>query len=356
MRERRWRGKRIGRGALVLASAMLLVAGCGDSGTEIIDEPDVVFDPHAFRGLWQAAPEMPGPRMRHSSALHRGALYVAGGIVGPGEHTASVIRLTPGADAWEGVAPMPYALAGMSLVVVRDTLFAVGGDGPRFTIPEQALFAYDADRDVWETRLPIPDQRLETEAVAIEERLWLIGGPVVFDGDHSRDIPGLQILEYTPGDDTWAYGMEIPQARVDHEAVLAPDGRLFLVGGRDPTQANSNAQLHVLDPSSGEWKVVADSFATHRIGATYSEPFLHVTGGAAHRDWHRALDTRDMTWWRMPRLPRELEWPQFVAWEGALWLVGGFETTPAGDKVIQSQVWRLPLTDLGAPGDSISGS
>lgn len=152
-----------GIGLAIIAGAALGLAGCGETITlpfEGVVVPDSTPTPaDSTVGLWTDGPSMPGPRMRHSAVVFKGDLLVAGGIIGPGTHTASMIRLTPGSDSWEELAPMPYELAGHSLVVVGDTLFALGGDGSFFSRPERALFAYDDRLDEWSVRESIPDSR-----------------------------------------------------------------------------------------------------------------------------------------------------------------------------------------------------
>ena len=218
-------------------------------------------------GLWQTAPALPGPRMGHAALVFGGDLVVAGGITGPGEHTASVIRLRPGADAWDSLAPMPYELTGLALAVVRDTLYAVGGDGPLLLRPERALFAYDAGADTWGERAQIPDWRVGTEAVAVADELWLVGGYVSRTTEHGPIVPGDTILVYEPGADEWRYTGAVPNPRGDFAAVQTPDGRSYLVGGVNGLFPHLRPDADVFDEATGEWRTITDPMGTHRVAA-----------------------------------------------------------------------------------------
>lgn len=104
----------------------------------------------------------------------------------------------------------------------------------------------------------------------------------------------------------------------------------------------------IYDHGSETWSSVEDPLATHRIGAVFAFPYVHVVGGADLRNVHRGLDTRTHEWRVFPGLPREVEWPKLIHWRGELWLIGGYFFAGAASTVY-SEVWRLDLVDLGLP-------
>lgn len=329
-----------------VVAGLLAVFGatsCGDPAATS-PEAEADSDPADLTGRWTEGPPMPQGRMRHASVVYRGDLYVAGGIVSAGQATASVIRLRPGSDEWTEVAPLPYEWAGLSLVVLADTLLAVGGDGPPFGAGDKLMLAYDPSADSWSVHSTVPDARLEAEAVTFLDEVWVTGGTVRRDGYHFPDIPGELLMQYRPALGGWRYGDSIPNPRLDHEAVVA-GGEVYLIGGRVPNEVNRNAQMDRFDGSV--WSTVADSFATHRLAATHVAPLIHVVGGTSTLDWHRVFDPRTQSWDRLPGLPHRLEWPQLIGWEGALWIIGGLEVPEGGPTEIQSRVMRLALQDLG---------
>jgi hypothetical protein len=290
--------------------------------------------------------------MRHAAIVYQGDLVVAGGIVGPGEYTASVLRLRPGAGAWEELAPLPLELAGLTLAVVGDTLFALCGDGPFYSRPEQALFAYDASADAWAVRRDIPDWRTYAEAVTIGGKLWLTGGQVIRypPGEHGGAIiPADTVLEYAPGDDTWTYGITLLTPRQDHEVVRIPGDLTYFVGGEHGLFSLIYPDVEVYDEVGGGWRTVLDPHPTRRIAAAFAEPYIHVVGGDAYRDFHRALDTRSDEWVGFGPLPYPLEWPELIQWQGDLWLIGGLRSTGTGPPQVVDDVWRMDLDAVVLP-------
>lgn len=332
-----------------------MVAGCGeDEGTPIepVDpgcEPECPVprpDIPPGTGMWTAATALPEGRARHATTIYRGDLVVAGGLIGPGEFTKSVIRLPAEESGWQEMADLPYQLAGLSLVVVGDTLWAVGGDGPFYSRPERALFAYDADADAWHARPLIPDWRTSTEAVDLGDRLWLTGGPVVRTEEHGPLIPGDTTLVYRLEEDEWNYWIRLPTSRLDHEVVKTDHGSIYFVGGRHGRFSDIYPDVEIYDAHGDSWRDVPDPFATDRAAATLGDTLIHVVGGDGLRRVHRALDLRTDEWMAFPGLPAHLEWPGLEFWEGALWLSGGFEFLP-GNPVFHDAVWRLDPGDLG---------
>lgn len=335
------------------AVALVAAVACGEEDglvpPELSCEPDCEVRPEIppGTGMWELGPPMPEQRMRHAATVFQGDLVVAGGIVGPATFTESVIRLRPGADAWEPMADLPYQLAGNSLVVVADTLFVVGGDGPFYGRPERALYAYDPDADEWLRRTPIPDWRVMTEPVELDGLLWLTGGPVVRTTDHGPLVPGDTTLLYEPGGDEWSYSRVLPTPRWDHEAVPTPEGLTYLVGGEDGRFPRVFPDVEFYDAVADEWSSVPDPFATNRVAAAYVEPFVHVVGGQDVQSIHRALDTRNGEWVAHPSLPAPLDWSKLVLWQDALWLIGGSTPQEGAPQLLHDEVWYMEVDDIG---------
>merc|ERR1719223_1668563 len=109
---------------------------------------------------------MAGRRAIHAAALLNGVLYVAGGADDNGRHecmhhemcphhvsspsmalhTAEMLEPTNN-KKWHGLPQMHRRRAAVSLVVVRDVLFAVGGHDGRS--PVLGIECYDPTLGVW---------------------------------------------------------------------------------------------------------------------------------------------------------------------------------------------------------------
>src|SRR4051812_401927 len=93
-------------------------------------------------GGWSTAAPIPERIQEHHGVLYRGRIYIAGGIDSTGQTTKVVCRLDPRANKWTKLADLPQPRHHMPLVVLNDTLYAIGGfDELRF-IPKADLWIY----------------------------------------------------------------------------------------------------------------------------------------------------------------------------------------------------------------------
>jgi N-acetylneuraminic acid mutarotase len=83
-----------------------------------------------YAGGWTPGPPLPEAVQELHAAVHRGSIYVAGGIAGGSTVTARTYRLDSAGTAWARVADLPAPRHHMPLVVAADSLYAVGGFGP----------------------------------------------------------------------------------------------------------------------------------------------------------------------------------------------------------------------------------
>src|ERR1700691_766181 len=127
-------------------------------------------------GTWTVSAPIPVRVQEHSGALFVGRIYIAGGFDSADAPTAVAYRYDPARDAWARIADLPQDRHHMPLVVVGDTLYAVGGLEGQQLIPQTTLWMYRADRSTWELRAPLPAPRGASAAVAAGGKLIVVGG------------------------------------------------------------------------------------------------------------------------------------------------------------------------------------
>ena len=125
---------------------------------------------------WTTSAPLPERLQEHHAALYGEQIYVAGGIDSTNQTTKVVYRYDPRRNAWQRIADLPEPRHHMPLVVLNDTLYAIGGfDELRFT-PKTSLWIYRGDKNAWEERAPLPEPRGASAAGVVNGKIVVVGG------------------------------------------------------------------------------------------------------------------------------------------------------------------------------------
>src|ERR1700712_1392260 len=85
-------------------------------------------------GSWAPSAPIPERLQEEHGTLLAGKIYIAGGIDSTNQTTKVAYRYDPRRNAWERIADLPEPRHHMPLVVLNDTMYAIGGfDGLGFT-------------------------------------------------------------------------------------------------------------------------------------------------------------------------------------------------------------------------------
>ncbi|XP_065287487.1 uncharacterized protein [Dermacentor albipictus] len=172
--------------------------------------------------------ELYSPRMAMGFCSHKRQLWVAGGIVQIGRRTCSTAYVevyNPETERWSfAVNFLPSPRSCLTLVECGGTLYAVGGllshrSGRKriFTTVEDTLMFVD-ERNTWVNRVPMPNARHSTVAVAHDGVIFIIGGRQAERPDFHFD----NILAYDTKVNKWFLLGNLPRSLVDYHCVLAP--------------------------------------------------------------------------------------------------------------------------------------
>jgi hypothetical protein len=120
---------------------------------------------------------MPEPRWGHRMVAHGGRLVVVGGQ-GP---TARVLIYDP-VDGWTTGAPMPAPRDHLSVVVLDDRIWAVGGRAPESL---SRVDIYDPVGDRWEAGPALPAPTSGAAEGVVNGRILIYGGeePALWGGE-----------------------------------------------------------------------------------------------------------------------------------------------------------------------------
>ncbi|HLH23576.1 MAG TPA: kelch repeat-containing protein [Chloroflexota bacterium] len=236
----------------------------------------------AQAGMWTVLATMRVPQQEGAFEALDGRIYAVGGFTGLVTEASSLVQAYDVAtDSWSQVASLPEALHHPAAAAVGDRLYVVGGFYGTFAQrePAQAVWAYDPATDQWARRASLPTARGAPAAVALDGRLYAIGGERRMPGGGPDDYESVaDVAAYDPAADRWETLPPLHHPR-NHLAAAVIDGRIYAVGGRDGTSLLLT-DLEEYDPATGDWRERA-AMPTGRSGhaAAALAGRLYVFGG-----------------------------------------------------------------------------
>lgn len=181
---------------------------------------------------------------------------------------------------WQEELPLLVPRARLAVVAVNGRIYAIGGEVAGGGL-SGAVEVYDPAQQVWTARTAKP-MPVANVAGAV------LGGKVYVPGGSTFSEAVMDIVEvYDPVADRWTQAARLPAPRAAYALAVHAE-KLYLIGGTDGRQ-QSVATVLVYDPAADEWQSgpampAARSFAS---AATLGEA-IYVVGGYADG---RELDT-----------------------------------------------------------------
>lgn len=275
-------------------------------------------------------------------------------------------------EAWQTAAPLPINVQEIYPTVHKGRLYVAGGIAAKLGVPyfTDASFSYDPVKDTWREEPSLPKNLHHAALVSNGERLFLFGG---FNGSYTR-IWHMQDAVYELKNNEWQRVATIPKRQAEGVLSAAPDGSIHLVTGQSPKgQANKDRDDHAeiqdhfrWDPKNNSWQTLAP-IPTARNSATggWVGDKLVVTGGRTAKGNLSVTEVYDLktdTWQKAAPLPLPQAGTASVIVEGGLMVFGGEMFTP--ESKVFPQAWRyslsqdewLPLDDMITPRHGIGAA
>lgn len=186
---------------------------------------------------------------------------------------------------WGQARPIPIRTQEIYPVVHRGMLYVAGGIASRVGVPyfSNACYRYSPSDDRWTTVASLPEARHHAALVSTRGRLFQVGG---FRGSYTHiwHMRGT-VLELT--DEGWQERRALPEPQAEGVLAARSDGTIHLVTGQSPKGAANRKRgdhlevdTHLVWTLDGGWETAAP-IPTPRNSATggWVGDQLIVTGG-----------------------------------------------------------------------------
>jgi N-acetylneuraminic acid mutarotase len=209
-----------------------------------------------------------------SAVGYGGDLYVVGGYSQASDTSAGAVRsfwrFDPAAGRWTSMPDAPLARAAAGAAVLGHLLYVAGGRSDTLTTIA-ALAIFDFDSGKWSLGSPLAHAREHVAMVAADGAVWLLGGRQLGQGNFA------DVERYRPRTRAWERMAPMPIARSGFQAVLA-NGKIVTVGGEDATA--TIGEVDALDPATGRWSRLADlPTPRHGLGLIAFGPLVFAIEG-----------------------------------------------------------------------------
>ncbi|MFZ4398222.1 MAG: alpha/beta hydrolase fold domain-containing protein, partial [Kiritimatiellia bacterium] len=186
---------------------------------------------------------------------------------------------------WKLHAPLPLARHDLQLVAWQGKLIAISGAND---LTVSSVDSYDPATNAWSPRAPIPDRRGWFGAALLDGKIYCIGGKRIRAAPERRDSGDASPYEYRaslniydPTADCWSIGTPMRDPRAGCQAV-ALEGKLYVIGGDNPKLGFLD-RVEIYDPAANTWQngtALPDS--REDLGAAAAGGKIYAIGGVKH--------------------------------------------------------------------------
>ncbi|CAJ1784378.1 unnamed protein product [Sphenostylis stenocarpa] len=325
---------------------------------------------------WEQMPSAPVPRLDGYSVQIKNMFYVFAGYAHLDHVHSHVDVFDFDVNKWVDVFQIPKEMANSHLGVATDGryIYIISGQyGTQCRGPTTASFSLDTATKKWKPLPPLPAPRYAPATQLWKGRLHVMGG-----SKENRHTPGLDHWSLAVKDgealeQKWRDEVPIPRGG-PHRACVAVDDRLFVIGGQEgdfmakpgsPIFKCSRrhevvyGDVYMLDDKDMKWKILpAMPKPNSHIECSwvFVNNSIIITGGTTekHPVTKRMMlvgevfrfDLDSMTWSVIGRLPYRIKTTLTGFWDGWLYFTSGQRDrgpdNPQPRKVV-GEMWRTKL-------------
>nr|ACX33961.1 putative kelch repeat-containing protein [uncultured bacterium RM35] len=207
-------------------------------------------------GDWTAGPDLPSPRLHHSTDVYGGNFYAIGGTPNLPDNLDQVLRAPIQGDgslgAWTELAPLPARRSHHATVLHEGTFYVIGGLTGEAAATDvlRANIMADGSLDGWSVTSTFPGAPAVASAFIHSGYLYVVGG--IAGGHHEGAAHWVDLVHRAPlrSDGSLgafeASGDPVPVARAHVHQTPIHRGRIYSVGGNCCTWNVQNSASTVL--------------------------------------------------------------------------------------------------------------
>jgi N-acetylneuraminic acid mutarotase len=243
--------------AVVIDDKFYVVAGFNSAGLQL--QSLEVYNP--VTNTWTTRAPAPRGMDHHMMAAHGGKLYVL--------KYDSIYVYDPSANSWSARPDSSGQTRNDgTAVTVGDYIYVLGG-GP---LPIQR---YHPPTRRWETRASLQTSRGHVNAVAMNGKIWVLGG-------RSGSAAFRTVEIYDPATNQVSPGPSMDSVRSGH-AAEAIGGKIVVAGGEAPGSPSWRLthSVEIYDTAAGQWSLLTPPpLGLHGVASAVWNGRFYLLGGA----------------------------------------------------------------------------
>ena len=200
---------------------------------------------------WRKGPPIPD-QIASGGLVRRGRrLHFFGGFLGEDDTQMSeahwALSIDEGTE-WESLAPLPQARGHVSVALVGDKIYAIGGMHSHHVNAKDTKFVhvYDPTNDRWEACASLPGRRshFESSTFVSDGKIYVLGGKNINDNFifRERGLPDIHV--YDPKADSWTDLQGLPNGLLGAIGAVI-DGHLYVTTGSLISVFHGQAETYI---------------------------------------------------------------------------------------------------------------
>jgi len=321
----------------VVANGYLYVIGGAASGPLLSEVQVAALQPDGSVGPWAATTSLPTGRYQAAAVAAGGRIYLVGGgePSSIGDVLVAPLNQNGAVGEWTATTGIPTARWNEALVIHGGYIYSIGGatNVEYLSDVQFAPILPDGTVGTWAATSALPSRR-HGRAVAWNGHLYLLGVNGFWQGNLVDVVYASANSDGTLG--AWTATTPLPTA-LAATAAVARNGFVYVIGGdlNNPGATSSACIFAAANPDGtvGAWTPTTRlPGARHGHAAVAYGEYLYAIGGTDPN----GIDRNDVqvarfnadgsigAWAAATALARESTWHTSFAWNGSLYVVGGW--------------------------------